>query len=506
MTGSGAVPGKYQPLERLPTGIAGLDEVLKGGVFRGGVYIVQGTPGAGKTILGNQISYNHIAAGGRALYVTLLAESHARMLGHMAQMSFFDHSAVPDRITYLSAFRALQDEGLAGLLKLLRREVGGHRATLLILDGLVAAQESAASALEFKKFIHELQTQAAANLCTCFLLTSSGADTQFISAEHTMVDGLIELSSRPYGRRAERELEVRKLRGGGSLRGRHSFRITDDGLRIFPRTEALYAIPTDPEKVDGPHVTTGNPGLDAMLSGGLPHHSTTMLIGPAGIGKTTTGLQFLGAVAPGENALFCGFYESTAALKVKARTLNLPAGRLLDSGQLDVMWHPATEGLVDEFCHELLERTRRHKVRRLFIDGLDGVRRIAGDADRVPRIFSALAAEFRAADITAMFTTEIELLGPLAGLPLAGVSVTGVSAMAENILLMRFVELRSEMHRMVSVLKARDTRTESSLRRFVIADGGIAIDGDARAAEAILAEVQGASSARNGTSGRQRGE
>src|SRR5215207_8807520 len=110
-------------LERVPTGSAGLDLVLRGGFLRGGVYIVQGVPGAGKTVLANQLAYAHAAQGGRALYVTLLAETHARLLLHLRTLSFFDSAALPERVAYLSGLGALDSEDLEGLAALLRREV-----------------------------------------------------------------------------------------------------------------------------------------------------------------------------------------------------------------------------------------------------------------------------------------------------------------------------------------------------------------------------------------------
>ena len=146
--------------DRLPSGIPGLDTVLQGGFPRAGISIIQGMPGAGKTILGNQLCYSHVANGGKAIYVTLLAESHSRMMLHMSQLSFYDASVIPERLYLISAFRVLEESGLKGLQDLLRREVQRHRATVLVLDGLVAAEESANSTREFKKFIHELQTQA----------------------------------------------------------------------------------------------------------------------------------------------------------------------------------------------------------------------------------------------------------------------------------------------------------------------------------------------------------
>ncbi|MGY2049430.1 RAD55 family ATPase [Methylobacterium sp. JK268] len=492
MTGAGPSTmrvGGYGALERVPTGIAGLDEILGGGLFEGGVYIVQGTPGSGKTIFANQVCFTHAAAaGGRVLYVTLLAESHARMLAHIAGLSFFDAAAIPDRLTYLSAFRILQEEGLAGLLSLLRREAGEREASLLVLDGVMAAEESADSTFAFKKFIHELQTQAAASGATVLLLTSAGSGAEMVAAEHTMVDGLIELSSRLCGRRAERDLEVRKFRGSGFLRGRHVFRITDAGVAVFPRTEARLREPSRRDHVQGPKASLGVPALDRMLDGGLPPHSTTLLAGPCGIGKTTLGLQFLGAAD--EPGLLVGFHESAAALATKAAVLGLPAAEPLAAGAIRVMWQPTTEGLIDEVCERLLADVRNRGVRRVFLDGLDAMGRLAEDEDRIIRIVAALTAELRALDVTSIVTMETDLTGHVAGLPLSGVSLRGASAITENILLMRFVEQRSLLHRMVSVIKARDSAIDQRLRCFSIRPGGLAVEDGPERAEAILAELQ----------------
>ncbi|AWN50260.1 serine/threonine protein phosphatase [Methylobacterium terrae] len=496
MTGVGPSMGQagaYGGLERVPTGIAGLDAILGGGLFRGGVYIVQGTPGSGKTIFGNQACYTHAGARAgaspehRALYVTLLAESHSRMLGHIAPLGFFDPALIPDRIAYLSAFRTLQDEGLAGLLTLLRRETARREASLVVLDGLVAAEETASSTLAFKTFIHELQTQAAATGATVLLLTSASAGADRVAAEHTMVDGLIALSSRLVGRRAERELEVCKFRGSGFLRGRHAVRITDGGIRVFPRIEASLRVPSRRDHVEGAALTTGLPALDAMLGGGLPHHSTTLVGGPAGIGKTTLGLQFLGAdpEAPG---LFCGFYESEAAILAKARALRLPVAGLIEEGRVAVTWQPATEGLIDEVCTDLLEAIRNRGVRRVFIDGLDAMCRIAGDQDRILRIFAALTAELRALGATAMYTRETDLRGTFIDAPSGGSSLRQTSSVAENVVLMRSCSLRSGVHRLIAVAKARDARIDPNLRVFDIRPGGLAIDDGPDRAEAILAD------------------
>lgn len=474
-------------IERMPTGVPGLDTVLHGGVFRGGIYIVQGTPGAGKTILANQLCFNHVAAGGRALYVTLLTESHTRLLSHLAALSFFDEAALPDRVAYLSAFRLLEEDGLKGLVDTLRREIRARKVTLLILDGLVSAEETAGTPREFKKFIHELQTQAGLTDCTMVLLTSALVEQRFVAAEHTMVDGLFEVQTRMHGRRSERAIQVHKMRGSAFHHGLHSMRITDDGVRVFPRTEALLAQPTVPDGRDGPLVSTGVAGLDAMLGGGLPRHSVTLVMGPPGSGKTTTGLHFLGA--SDEPGLLVGFHETPAAFAYKAESLGLPVARMLADGRVATLWQPPTEGLVDEVAQTLLDTVRARGVRRVFIDGIEGFDRLTDEKDRVAPFLSALTNELRCLGVTTMATGEMDLGGIVPGQPLAGLSIGALSPFGDAIVALRYAAAHATVRRFASVLKSRDTAIDLRLRGFTIGRGGLAIDPDAEAAEAFLRDI-----------------
>jgi circadian clock protein KaiC len=356
----------------------------------------------------------------------------------------------------------------------------------LVLDGLVAVEETAGSAREFKKFIHELQTQAALARCTMFLLTSIVPRPP--PPEHTMVDGVVELASKLYGRRAERDLEVLKRRGLGFLRGRHSFQLSDAGVTVFPRIEALLPTPTREDHVEGTKVPTGIAGLDELLHGGLPDNSTTMLIGPSGAGKTTAGLQFLGESSAEEPGLFFGLFETPARLRVKARNLRLPIEGLLEQGHVEIMWQPTTEGILDEIGNRLMEAVRRRKVRRLFLDGFSGLEKLAPEPARLNHFIVALTLEFRSLGVTTLFTNEVDLIGA-ADLPLSGLSLRGTSDIAENIVVLRFVELRTRLHRMISVVKVRDSDFDQSMRGYVVADGGITVDNNPDRAEAILADA-----------------
>jgi circadian clock protein KaiC len=453
---------------RVPSGIPGLDTILNGGFLQNGVNIIEGTPGAGKTILGNQIAHYHVARGGRALYVTLLAETHSRMLLHLQTLRFFDPSRIPQDLSYISAFQAMQEGGLKGLVTLLRREIQAHRAGLLVMDGLVAAQQSAASDLEFKLFIQDLQAQASLGDCTILLLSTSKGD---ISPEHTMVDALIQFRDELFEARSERALEVRKLRGSRYLRGRHSFRITDEGLTVYPRLEAVYARPERSTEPPPGRLSTGIEALDVMLTGGLPAATTTAVFGASGTGKTTLGLHFLSPSSRDEPGLFFGFFEPPERLQAQAATMGLEFAHAVESGDLEIIWQPPTEGIMDELGHRLLDAVRRRGVRRLFVDGLGGFIEPVTQPGRISRYFAALANELRARQVTTVYTLETrDLIGTQIQLP-----INGISSLVENLVALRYVEYRARIHRLLSILKVRNSRYDTALREFVIGDSGVSL-------------------------------
>ncbi|RYZ44649.1 MAG: Circadian clock protein KaiC, partial [Myxococcaceae bacterium] len=175
--------------QRVATGIPGLDTVLCGGLRKGRMYMVLGLPGAGKTILANQVCFHQATQGCRILYLTLLAESHTELVRNLQTLSFFDPACVPGSISYLSAFTTLEQGGLDALAELIRKEIKAHKASLLVLDGLLAAEELAPSRQALKKFIHGLQVVTSLIGCTTLVLTTGGE--KGLRAEHTMVDGLI---------------------------------------------------------------------------------------------------------------------------------------------------------------------------------------------------------------------------------------------------------------------------------------------------------------------------
>jgi circadian clock protein KaiC len=427
----------------------------------------------------NQICFHHVASGGQALIVTLLAENHARMIANLHSLSFFDESRIPERLAYVSGYHAMRDGGLEELGKLLRGEILRDRATMLVIDGLVSAQNSAPSDAAFRDFIHDLQEIALATDCTMFLTTNISKET---SPEQTMVDGLIELADRIYGWRAESDLQVLKFRGSSFLRGRHSYRITDAGISVHPRIEALFAKPSLPAQAGVGSTSTGIDQLDGMLHGGLPIASTTMVMGASGIGKTTMGLHFLSRCSEVEPGLMFGFYETPARLSVKVGAMFPSLRQHLDSGVVEVLWQTPIGEALDAYGARLVEAVRRRNVSRLFIDGLTAFQNVATERSRIGNFFSALANELRGLGVTTVYSLEVpDILGTVIRVP-----VDDVSSLAENLILLRFVEERPRLRRLISVVKVRDSDFDASLHGFVITRNGIEIEDTSETAQDIL--------------------
>jgi circadian clock protein KaiC len=478
-------PTSSAPLARVTTGVRGLDPLLEGGLLGGGVYIIQGPPGAGKTILGNQICFHHAATRGPAVYVTLLAEAHTRMLAHLRRMGFFDPRLIPDRMYFVSAFKVLDGEGLPGLLRLVRETIVARGASMLCLDGLVSAEEVARSDQEFKKFIHELQTVASMEDCTVLLLTNASRPRGNYP-EHTMVDGVVELSDELHNLRSVRRLRVRKLRGSAPVLGQHSMAISDAGIEVLPRFEThleLNHLPRVTEPPASRRLAFGIPRFDRMLLGGVPARSMTMLLGSSGCGKTTLALQFLSEGARrGEAGLHFGFFESPEVLRARSDRLGLELHTARGRRKVALHWQPSVERSIDAMGNRLLDLVHQQRPRRLVIDGIQAFDSAAEYPERLREVFATLATELEAFGVTTLYTCETpDLFGPRIEVP-----VVGVSAVTHNMIVLRHVELRSQMFRLISILKMRDSGYDGTIREFLIDDRGIDVADTFASAEQIL--------------------
>ena len=438
-------------MKRLPTLVEGLDEILNGGLFEGGVYIFEGPPGVGKTTLANQIAYTLARRETRTLYVTMLAESHARMLQHMEQQIFFDQQEVSATVFYVSGYRELEQGGLKAVVGLLRGELMRHRASLLVIDGLVVDNLEVMASDSVRQFVHELQSLVSAMSCTCLVLTTGHGNA--LSAEQTMVDGIFSFEDHGFHWRAERRMQLRKFRGSQVIRGQHTFCISTQGLQFFPRLESLPLVDAH-AKLGKTAISTGLPALDSVLhSNGVFTGSASVVIGQTGTGKTTFALAFAAASSAAEPGLVLSCTELAADLRRLGSEMGIGVEAAVSAGALVIRNLGHEDESMDEMGHKLLRLVDELKIRRLVLDGVAGLADTLAFPERGYRFLGRLLVELRRRGVTSLFTVDPDALAVAAGTPLAD----GVKGWFDNVFSFEPVAAvdRQVDERILSIAKVR---------------------------------------------------
>jgi circadian clock protein KaiC len=453
---------------RLRTRVKGFDRLLDGGLLAGDAYLVTGGPGTGKTTLGNQLAFQHAAAGDSAVIFMLQTEPHEWMLAHLGGFDFVRPELINKRIHYVSLLRQLETDGLSGVLHSIQTEVREHDASLIVLDGAGLVESYADTEPGYGRFVRDLQARASMLNCTCVLLSSR--TVQPVLAPY--VDGVIELDFEAVESRDSRWVRVAKQRGAHHLTGRHQFSIDRRGLTVYPRLESVTYIECPPWPDSPTRLSTGVVGLDSMLDGGLNEGSTTAVFGTPGIGKTLLSLQFLGAGAQaGETGLHVTFQEPAAALIATSDRLGLPSAELLRSGRVQVKWEPALEQSPDAWVWSVLETVEELRPTRLTIDAFTDVARMFAVPSRQTSFGVAFSNELRSRGVTTLVNLELEsFVSQTVDFP-----VPKISPMIDTGILMRSVELESAIRKMISVIKHRQSWFDSTIREFGIDLGGIMV-------------------------------
>lgn len=471
--------------DRIKSGVARLDYILKGGFLRGGTYILHGPPGSGKTIFGNQTCFNIIKQQNvNCLYVTLLTESHGKMMRHLRPMQFFDEQVIAEqKLYYVSAYQVVQKEGGKGLIELLRHSLAKQKPGLLVLDGLEALVRMQENEQGYLEFLYEAMSLTQLYDCTTLLLTSG--DSRKNRPENAIVDGVVELSLGLIGPRAMRELTVHKFRGSDFLPGKHEVEVTERGIQIHPRTEIQFDKPEGVAQEKRIRMNFGVDALDRMLRGGPLSGSATALLGSPGTGKTFLGLSFLiEGAKQGHTGIYYGFYEPPPRLIEKAESIGLPLKKYVDRGDIEIVWQPPLEHYLDSLAEQLLEKVKSEKAkerRRLFIDGIEGFRAANPYPERMGRFLSAFLNQLRTMDVTTVITEELGIFQPEVAMP-----NPELGNVVESVILLRQLELRSQLYRLISIMKMRESEYDSSIREFKITEKGVVVDKTFEAAERLL--------------------
>ncbi len=487
----------------LPTGVPQLDRVLGGGLPQGALAIILGPPGSGKTTLASQIAFAAAHRGQQSLLLTTLSEPTTKLLDHLRSYSFFAPELVGKAVQIFS-LQQFMTQGKPVTSQEIVTAVHQTRANIVILDGFQGMRGMELDFMATRQLLYDLGTRLSLRGTTTLVTTEADPRDPSLFPEMTTGDALIGLYFTLQGVRALRSMEVLKVRGRAPLPGRHSLMLNADGVHIFPRMEswsksAIFSGWQANVKDTTIHerVTFGLPELDTLLGGGLTRHTSTLLTGSVGTGKTLLALQFaLTGVSKGEAAIFLGFRETGEQLVYKADAFDMGQQlrkALSSNGGLTLQrWEPV-ELDPDQITAELLNAIEKTGARRIVIDSIAELERAVVEnngLERTSNFLAALLAALRGRDITLL--TIKEASKSIATEPDFSVDALGI--LAENVLLLQQQAYRGKLHRILSIPKMRFSTHDYKLREFVVTspDGIHVLTSDESGEEVLagLAEEQ----------------
>ncbi|AMM25167.1 ATPase domain-containing protein [Variovorax sp. PAMC 28711] len=472
---------------RASTGIAGLDSVLGGGLPRGHLYLLEGSPGAGKTTLGLQFLLEARALGERGLYVTLsetadelriVAGSHGWSLDGVEVFELVTEEGLSpsaeQSILYPSEVEL--GETTRGVMAAVER----LNPSRVVFDSLSEMRLLAQDPLRYRRQILALKHFFAARDCTVLLLddmTSSGGDLQLHSIAHGVL-GLTQVSG-AYGP-VRRHLRILKMRGVKYRGGEHDVHLDTGGIEVFPRLIASEHR-ADFELVS---VSTGNAAFDAVLGGGLTRGSNTLFIGPSGVGKTTSAMScVVAALQRGENASYYLFDEGIGTLLQRCEALNLPIRHYIDSGQLQVFPLDPAEVSPGRFSNMVREAVQEGGARTIVIDSLNAyLQAMPGAQFLLLQMHELLAFLNQQGIVTMLVLGQHGIIGDVR-------SDLDLSYLSDSIVLFRFFESQGQLLKAVSVVKSRTHRHELTIREFRLGDGGVEVGPALTDFQGVLAGV-----------------
>jgi circadian clock protein KaiC len=468
----------------IETGVPTLDLLLGGGIPARQSVVVTGAPGSGKTVLCSQISFAQAARGKRVVIATVASESQDKLLEELQGFSFYDPERVGNEIYLVSIYAALQ-KGPKEAKELLLKAMRDRKAQMLFVDGLRSLRDLWQNEAKLRDFLYELNVGLAQQGAVGLFTTEYTVERLMEYPEATTVDGIVSLSSRRIGGRIVRRAQVVKLRGRAHLTSEHLMHITKGGIDVVARieetTEAHETFVPSDERAE-----FGIPELDAMVGGGLPVKSTTLVAGSTGVGKTLMALSFAATGArKGEPALLVSYSEPVARLVARAKRVSLDVAPLLASGLLNLDYRSAANLEADDLIGDLLERVKATGARRVVIDGIGDLDASVLERERLRPVLSSLLVQLRRKAVTAIFVKEVT---KFAG-PDLDFGDTPILITAENLLFLRHIEWQGRLHRIVSVLKMRESGFDPCVRRFEITDRGIVLQEPVAMAEGQLTGI-----------------
>ncbi len=461
-------------IERLPTGVPGLDEILGGGLPEFSFNIIAGAPGSGKTTLAHQIMFANATPARPALYFTVLGEPAIKMLRYQQQFAFFDQDRLNTSIRFINLSQVVLDQDLSTVLQEIVKEVEAANPAIVVVDSFRNVMRKAqvgAGDMELQGFIQRLALHLTSWQATTFLIGEYEEDETRDNPIFTVADGLFWLSQQVERNSIVRKLQIRKSRGQASVPGMHTFRITEAGLQTFPRT---FGLTGNEEKARGQRrLSTGVPTLDEMLGGGIPEGDSLLVAGSSGTGKSLLGTQFIvEGLRRGEPGIVAMFEERPSEYANRAAGFGLDLETPQQEGQLKLLYIRPLDLSVDETVREIIDAVQAMGAKRLVIDSLAGFEMALAPAFRTDfreSLYRMIGALTRIG-VTVLSTVEVQETFTEFTL-----SSYAISFLSDDILRLRFVSINGQLRKMMVVIKMRRSSHSSDMREFKITSKGLVI-------------------------------
>lgn len=462
-------------VDRATSGSEGLDAILDGGLPANRLYLLEGSPGSGKTTLALQFLLEGVRRGERCLYITLsetseelrsVAISHGWSLDGISLFELASAEEVLGEGREQSILHSWEVE-LGGTIRLIQDEVERVKPVRVVFDSLSEMRLLAQDMLRYRRQVLALKQFFAPRHSTVFLVDDlTGNKGRRDSHLHSLCHGVITLErfTLEFGA-ARRRLQVQKLRGVDFVAGYHDMVIRRGGVRIFPRLIAAE----HHTAFLGDCVPSGLPELDALLGGGPMRGTSTLVVGPAGTGKTSLTMQYVtAACARGENCTIFEFDERIGTMLVRARALGLDLQPHIDSGHLVLRQIDPAELSPGEFSWLVRHEVEDRGSRMIVIDSLNGyVAAMPEEKQLILQMHELLSYLNQKGVITFLISPQHGLLGSMNGGNL------NVSYIADAVILMRFFEAAGRIRKALSVIKNRSGVHEDTIRELRIDAGGI---------------------------------
>ncbi|MCS4542346.1 MAG: hypothetical protein HY929_08570 [Euryarchaeota archaeon] len=468
-------------MERVASGIPGLDELMEGGFPKGRITLLSGTPGSGKTTLGMQFLVEGIKLGENGLLVTL-AEFPEDIILNMSKFGWnLEKLMKENKIKIINAAPVSVEEGrdeyilpiftpvgrpkfsATMLLEIIKKYVEQIDAKRVVIDSITYFELLPKSEMKIRQSIHELIAGLANLKCTTLLIGESKIGEY--THEEYLAHGVLELQLSPNARDV-RKMRIVKMRGTKHPLDVLPFKITNNGIKVFPK---LRAEPT--KDLPRKRVKSGIEGLDRMLGGGFWSGYSAVVTGPTGVGKTVLGLQFIVTGAMNnEPGLIVIFEETPNKLLKNVSGFGWNLEELEKKGLLKILYSSPTDLCIEELALKIKEIAEATGIKRVLIDGLTGLPLALQDPDKLKDYIHSLCMLFESHNITSIFTIDTpQIIGPI------GTTDVGASIIVDAVILLRFAEIESKIKRVMAIPKMKGSNYDTEVREFEITPKGIIV-------------------------------